>query len=82
MSGLVLFLLQLYLLAFFGRAVFSWFPPRAGGAAASVSRVLFNLTEPVLGPVRRVIPRIGRFDLSFLVVFIGIVLLQQVVASA
>lgn len=47
MSGLLLFLLQLYLLVFLGRAVFSWFPPRTGGAAASVNRVLCSLTEPV-----------------------------------
>ena len=82
MSGLLLLLLQLYLLVLFGRAIFSWFPPRPGGAAASLNRVLFNLTEPVLGPVRRAMPRTGRLDLSFLVVFLGIVVLQQLVASA
>ena len=82
MTGVILFLLQIYLLVLFGRAIFSWFPPRPGGAAASVNRVLFTLTEPVLGPVRRAIPRAGRIDLSFLVVFVGIVILQQLVASA
>jgi len=82
MTGLILLLLQLYLLVLFGRAIFSWFPPRPGGAAASVNRILFNLTEPVLGPVRRAIPRTGRIDLSFLVVFIAMVILQQLVASA
>lgn len=56
--------------------------PRPGGAAASLNRILFSLTEPVLGPVRRAIPRTGRIDLSFLVVFVGIVILQQLVASA
>lgn len=82
MRGLILLLLQLYLFALFGRAIFSWFPPRPGGAAASVSRVLFNLTEPVLGRVRRAMPRTGRIDLSFLVVVIGILILQQVVSGA
>ena len=80
--GVILFLLQLYLLVLFGRAIFSWLPPRPGGAAASLNRILFRLTEPVLGPVRRAIPRTGRIDLSFLVVFVGIVILQQLVASA
>ena len=82
MIGVILFLLQLYFLVLFGRAIFSWFPPRPGGAAASLNRILFRLTEPVLGPVRRAIPRTGRIDLSFLVVFVGIVILQQLVASA
>ncbi len=57
-------------------------PARAGGVAASVSGVLFTLTEPVLRPVRRVVPRTGMIDLSFLIVFFGIIILQQLVASA
>jgi YggT family protein len=82
MAGLILLLLQLYLLVLIGRAIFTWFPPRRGGAADSVNRVLFNLTEPVLGPIRRALPRTGRIDLSFLVVFIGIIFLQQLFANA
>jgi YggT family protein len=39
------------------------------------------VTEPVLRPVRRVVPRTGMLDLSFLVVFFGVIILQQVVAS-
>ena len=40
--------------------------------------VLMQLTEPVLAPVRRIIPPAGMFDLSFIVVFIGL----QIVISA
>jgi YggT family protein len=82
MVTLILAILQIYLLVLLGRAIFSWVPPRRGGAADSVNRVLFTLTEPVLRPVRRVVPRVGMIDLSFLVVFLGIVMLEQVVASA
>jgi uncharacterized protein YggT (Ycf19 family) len=39
------------------------------------------VTEPVLAPARRVIPRAGMFDLSFLVVFFGISILRQLIAS-
>jgi uncharacterized protein YggT (Ycf19 family) len=42
---------------------------------------LVTVTEPVLGPVRRVIPRVGMFDLSFLVVFFGITILRGLIAS-
>ena len=31
---------------------------------------LYTVTEPVLAPFRRIIPPLGGFDLSFLVVFI------------
>jgi YggT family protein len=82
MSGLIVGLLQIYLLVLIGRAVLSWFPVRSDGAAASLNSVLFALAEPVLRPVRRVIPRTGMIDLSFLVVFFGIIILQNLVASS
>lgn len=53
-------LLQLYSICLFGRIILSWFPLAPGGAMASVFGVLYNLTEPVLGPVRRVLPSVGR----------------------
>ena len=81
MTGFILLLLQLYLLILVGRAVMSWFPLRSGGMAASVNSTLFTLTEPVLRPVRRVVPRTGMIDLSFMVVFFGVIILQQIVRS-
>ena len=81
MTGFILLLLQLYLLILVGRAVMSWFPLRSGGVAASVNSTLFTLTEPVLRPVRRVVPRTGMIDLSFMIVFFGVIILQQIVRS-
>ncbi|MBL8908212.1 MAG: YggT family protein [Rhizobiales bacterium] len=37
-----------------------------------ISTVLYRMTEPVLGPIRRVIPNMGGLDLSPLVVLIAI----------
>ena len=82
MIGLIAAFLQLYLLILIARAILSWFPLRAGGPAASLNGVLFTLTEPVLRPVRRVVPRTGMIDLSFMVVFFAIIILQQIVANA
>ncbi len=70
----------------FPRALLSWFPAAPGGALASINTVLWRLTEPVLAPVRRLIPplRLGGtgLDLSFLVVFLGIqIIIIPVVAS-
>ena len=62
--------------------VLSWFPLRPDRIPAAISSVLFTLTEPVLRPVRRVIPRTGMIDLSFLVVFFGIIILENIVASS
>jgi YggT family protein len=82
MRNLLLVLLQIYLFVLLARALLSWFPIRSGTALATVRGGLVTVTEPVLGPVRRVIPRAGMFDLSFLVVFFGITILRQLIASA
>jgi YggT family protein len=47
----------------------------------SVWRVLNQITEPILKPIRRVIPPMGGIDLSPLIVFIIIFFLQNLIAS-
>jgi YggT family protein len=47
---------------------------------AAVWRILNQLTEPVLRPIRRRLPNMGGLDLSPLVVFLGIFLLERIIA--
>ncbi len=62
------------------RAVLSWFPPTSSsGGLATINRLLMDLTEPVLAPLRRVIPPVGMFDLSFMVAFFGLVILRGLI---
>jgi YggT family protein len=75
-------LVTLYLVILAGRAVLSWFPVRGGTFLAWLNTLLFELTEPVLRPVRRVIPPVGMFDTSFLVVFFVLVLLRSLLLSS
>ena len=70
--------ITIYIVILLLRAVFSWFPPPNGGMA-TVYRILMDLTEPVLAPLRRVIPPAGMFDLSFTVLFIFLFILRGVV---
>jgi YggT family protein len=77
---IVVYALEIYLWGvLFPRALLSWFPASPGSTLASVNAVLYRLTEPVLGPVRRLLPpvRAGGFgiDLSFIIVFLGIQLI-------
>ena len=65
-------LLNVYLIVLVGRAVLSWFPLSPNSPLAPVASFLYAVTEPVLAPVRRIIPPIGGFDISFLIVFIVI----------
>ncbi len=74
-------LLFIYLIVLVLRAVLSWFPTRSGTALASINSVLWQLTEPLLAPLRRVIPPAGMIDLSFLVLFFIIVILRTALCS-
>ena len=69
-------ILNLYVLVIFARVIFSWVRVTPGTPVASIYSVVFNLTEPVLGPLRRAIPpmRLGMaaIDLSPLIIIIGV----------
>jgi YggT family protein len=82
LRDVVLWILTLYLIILAGRAVVSWFPAQQGTFLASLSRLLIDLTEPVLRPVRRVIPPVGMLDTSFIVVFFVILLLRGIVGGS
>lgn len=80
MKTLILDLLNIYLAVLFGRVILSWFPISPNSAMASIYTFLYRLTEPVLGPVRRIMPRTGMFDLSPLVVFFAIAILRNAIS--
>lgn len=46
---------------------------------ASVWRVLNQVTEPILKPIRRIVPSVGGLDLSPLIVFVIIFFLQNLI---
>ena len=63
-------LVDLYTLIVFGTVIISWvqLPP-----TNTVAIVLHRLTEPVLGPIRRVLPPMGgRLDFSPLVLVVAL----------
>ena len=76
-------LLDAYLIVMFARIILSWFPIEPGSGLASVYGFLYSITEPVLGPIRRVIPPMGMggmgLDLSPLIVFFGISILRSAI---
>ena len=83
--SLVLLLLQILLVA---RAVLDWStvlagPATAGGVRARLMSGVYRVTEPILAPVRRVVPplRLGgaSIDLAFLIVFFGIVIVRAII---
>ena len=83
MADTVLFillqLLQLLTYVLIGRALLSWFDPRGQW---TISRILAEVTDPVIAPLRRVIPPVGMLDLSFIVAIILIQVLQRLLQQA
>lgn len=71
--------LYLFLLALLVRAVFSWIEPYPRNR---VHRVAFEITEPVIAPVRRLIPPMAGFDIAFILVFFAVSMLIQLVQRA
>lgn len=79
-AQLILFILQLFSFALIGRALISWFDP---GMNWPISQVLVNITEPVIAPIRRVVPPIGgMLDISFIIAILLIQVLRNLVAQA
>jgi len=78
MSIATLFELVLYafLICLLVRSVFSWIEPYPRNR---IHQVTFNITEPVLRPIRRFVPPFGGIDVSFIVLWVVILLLLGVV---
>lgn len=70
-------ILQVYSLVMIAYAVVSWIPAIRG----KWSDYLAMLVEPVLVPVRRIIPPAGGFDLAFLVVLLVIQLVNSTIVQ-
>jgi YggT family protein len=77
--GFILYgLLGIYSLLIFMRIIFSW------GMVSYQNRVmrfLVDATEPLLGPLRRMIPPLGRMDISPIVAFLILWLFQAAIAG-
>ena len=72
-------LISVYYIVLLARVFLSWFPLQPGTAMASIASIVYQVTEPVMGPVRRLIPTIGMIDISPIVVFIGLQILQSAI---
>jgi YggT family protein len=66
---LLILLIQFYFFAILIYALLSWF---SGAGYNPMAQVLGRITEPLLTPVRKVIPPLGGLDLSALFVLIGL----------
>lgn len=72
LTNFVSILAEVLVIAIIARALLSWFMPAGGNP---LGRMLADVTEPILAPVRRVLPPINGLDLSPI---LAIVLVQLI----
>jgi YggT family protein len=65
--------------AIFARALISWFPMAPG---SPIVRILNEITEPVLAPLRRVVPRLGMVDITPMVAMLVLFVIRMALDSA
>ena len=83
MAGLINAVLTLFTIAIFARVILTFIIPMSGNrphpVGISISTLVNQVTEPVLGPVRSRLPTFGGMDFSPMVVLIVLIVLRRVV---
>ena len=74
----VALLFNVFSLLLLGRAVCSWFDP---GFRSAIGQFLYQATEPLVAPVRQIMPRTGMFDFSIIITLVLLRVLEMVVLS-
>jgi YggT family protein len=75
-------LFQILTFAIFFRAILSWFAMGTRSPiVASLYHALSLITEPILAPLRRIIPMIGMMDITPIVAIILLQIIGQVLAA-
>lgn len=84
-SSVICIALYAYMIVLVLKAVLSWFPIDYDSPLQKVRHGLDIVTEPLLNPLRKVIPQLQLggigLDMSFMVLFLAIILVQQIVCS-
>jgi YggT family protein len=71
-------ILYVFIIVMLIRVVFSWVSPYPTN---TVTRFAFRITEPVLAPIRRMLPPMSGIDLSPMVVMLGAYLLISILRN-
>ena len=77
--GIIGTAMQLMAFAIIARSLTTWFPTARNNP---VVQILYQITDPILIPLSRVIPRAGMFDFTPMVAVIVLFILARVFMSA
>ncbi len=80
--GVVLFIITIYYYAILGSIIMSFVMMFSGNTNPHpLLRLVWQLTEPVMAPVRRIIPPMGGLDFSPIFIFIAIQIIQNFILT-
>ncbi len=65
--------------AILARVLLSWFRIGPDSSLMPMVRIVYQITEPVLAPIRRLLPGMGAIDLSPMIAIILIIVIQRLV---
>ena len=77
-AQLLINILYVFIIVMLVRVIFSWISPYPTNA---VTRLAYRITEPVLAPIRRMLPPMSGIDLSPMVVMLGAYLLISILRN-
>ncbi|MCE2405078.1 MAG: YggT family protein [Dehalococcoidia bacterium] len=72
-------LTSVLMVAIFARVVLSWLP--IGNSNHPVVAIIYQITEPILAPLRRILPRVGMLDLSPMAAIFILVIIARLVSA-
>ncbi len=72
-SNLFFSLMFLLILA---RVILSWLPQYR---SSQLGQIVFGLTEPIMRPIQNLIPPMGMMDISPIVAWVVLIIIQQIV---
>jgi len=80
----ILLILQLYIYVVFATVIMSWLLAfnivnYSNNIVRAIWSALTSLTEPLLRPIRRIMPNLGALDLSPVVLLLAIFFLERVI---
>ena len=86
MASLINLIATVITVLIFARVILSFIIPLSGTRPhpilLSINNVVYQLTEPILGPIRRVLPTFGGFDFSPMVVLVVLWIIQNRLVTA
>ncbi len=83
--AIINFVITLLTIAIFARVILSFVMPMSGARPhpllVNINTMVNQITEPILGPIRRMLPTFGMFDFSPMVALVVLWFIRQVLDS-